>query len=32
MKEYLNAYIIDIMGYLVSILDKLDRLEHEYKL
>ena len=32
MKEYLNAYNIDIMGYLVSILNKLDKLEHEYKL
>lgn len=32
MKEYLNAYIIDIMGYLVSILDKLEKIEREYKL
>lgn len=32
MKKYLNAYTIDIMGYLFSILDKLERLEHEYKL
>lgn len=32
MNKYLNAYTIDIMGYLISILNKLDRLEHEYKL
>ena len=32
MNKYLNAYNIDIMGYLISILDKLEKLEHEYKL
>lgn len=32
MNKYLNAYTIDIMGYLISILEKLEKIEREYKL
>ena len=32
MKKYLNAYTIDIIGYLLSILEKLEKIEREYKL
>lgn len=32
MNKYLNAYTIDIVGYLISILEKLEKIEREYKL
>jgi hypothetical protein len=32
MNKYLNAYTIDIMGCLISILEKLEKIEREYKL